>query len=175
MARPLNGAVSSFIEASRNYVALIDGASRWRYADPFLAKVYPALSDILAAALRLPEPDGDGISAEPLGASVDRDRWNAKYERLGELLGERNKFWEVFDPRDNEAPVAGSLADGLADVWSNLRTGLEHLEAGESLDEVVWLWRFGFWSLWGHHVTDALRLITADFDDETWPRGAVTG
>jgi uncharacterized protein DUF5063 len=160
-------AVRTFIEASRNFVALVDGASRWRHADTFLAKVHPALADVLAAALRLPEPQKMGEA--PLSATVGLDRWNAKYQRLGQLLGERNMFWEVFNPREEEAPISGSLADALAEVWSNLRAGLEHLEAGEPLDDVVWLWRFGFWSVWGHHVTDALRLITVDFDDETWP------
>jgi Domain of unknown function (DUF5063) len=166
MARDDSGAVNTFVEVSRVYVALIDGASRWRHTDTFLAKVYPALSDVLAAALRL--PDSRVIGEESLSATVGLDRWNVKYQRLGQLLGGRNTFWEVFNPREEESPIAGTLADALAEVWSNLRAGLEHLEAGEPLDEVVWLWRFGFWSLWGHHLTDALRLITVDFDDETW-------
>lgn len=125
--------------------------------DEFLAQLRISLTDLYAAALRLPDSEPvteDGIPGLP--ASV----WQEMYEGLSPLLP-RDTFWEVFDPcqADQPEPVVHSLSDGFADIYRALRTGLDALDQGVDLADVVWEWRFSFASDWGHHVLDALQSL----------------
>jgi hypothetical protein len=67
-------------------------------------------------------------------------------------------YWEVFDPYDLQAPLAGSLSDDLLDVFRDVRRGLWLWDEGEAA-AAVWEWRFFFETLWGEHAVDALRAL----------------
>jgi Domain of unknown function (DUF5063) len=173
MSRGQPDPVVEFLETAQDFVALVDGVARWRRADRFMAEVYRLTANLLALALALPEPsiaddDFDNAEVIPEHNRPGPDQWRKKHDVLKRLLGDRNVFWEVFDPRTEEAPISGSLSDAIAEIWSHLKSGLEHIDDGRSLDGVVWAWRWTFWSIWGHHLTDVMRLVTSDFDDETW-------
>lgn len=164
---------AAFVDGARRYVAHIDRAARWRRPDLFLARAYRLLAELLPLALALPDvqvsdDDLDDEKVVPREDCLGHDAWQRKYVNLNSLLGDRNVFWEVFDPRQDEGSIAGTIADALAEVWSHLKVGLVHIDSGHSVDGAVWTWRWTFWSVWGHHVTDVLRLVTADFDDESW-------
>ena len=78
------------------------------------------------------------------------------------LFGDRDHYRECFDPYDLEGePVIGSLSDDLGDTYAGLRAGLAILERGTPDDarDAIWIWRFGFRSHWGEHVTGALRAL----------------
>lgn len=53
----------------------------------------------------------------------------------------------------------GSLADDLADIWRDLRAGLDALEGGSQWQDVAWEWRFGLQTHWGRHAVEALRAL----------------
>ncbi|MGA9521604.1 MAG: DUF5063 domain-containing protein [Myxococcaceae bacterium] len=69
-------------------------------------------------------------------------------------------YWEVFDPYEESAPVAGSLSDDVLDVYADVRRGLE-LWQRRDVDRTaaVWEWRFSFDTHWGDHAVDALRAL----------------
>jgi len=49
-----------------------------------------------------------------------------------------------------------SVPDDLADVWRDVRRGLNALAAGTRWQEVTWEWKFGLQTHWGKHAEDAL-------------------
>jgi hypothetical protein len=96
------------------------------------------------------------------------------YDALTEKFEKWDKYWEIFDPTQQEEPVSGSLADDLTDIFRDLQKGLAISERGASVSEVLWEWRFSFKFHWGRHAMDALRAIhwlifdhlSADEDDD---------
>ena len=73
--------------------------------------------------------------------------------------------------RSPDSPeVTGSLADDIADVYRDLRTGLRKWQRGES-GGALWEWRFNFEAHWGQHADDALRAIhsLSAWHDHPWP------
>src|SRR5713101_6545121 len=93
---------------------------------------------LYAAAIRLPHADPSERDAPE---SVTPDEWQALYRRLSIQFGDINDYSFVFDPYEqNAAPVTGSLADDLADIYRDLKTGLVLHEAAAG-DDAIWEWR----------------------------------
>jgi hypothetical protein len=65
-------------------------------------------------------------------------------------------YWEVFDPRKDEKAIRASLADDIADIYRDLERGSNCLK--ENPAEAIFHWRFGFYSHWGSHAVNALRI-----------------
>jgi hypothetical protein len=70
----------------------------------------------------------------------------------------RSTYCSLRYAEPHEAPVTGSLADDLADIYCDLWRGRELWAQGQ-FGAAVWEWRFRFESHWGVHVTGALRAI----------------
>ncbi|MFE7505205.1 DUF5063 domain-containing protein [Promicromonospora sp. NPDC057488] len=49
----------------------------------------------------------------------------------------------------------------MADIWRDLRSGLDWLDSGADPADVLWDWRFGFETHWGRHATHALHALHA--------------
>lgn len=73
-------------------------------------------------------------------------------------LGDKDLYWEVFDPYVEANPVAGSLAEDVLDVYRDIRRGLTLWDASQ-MQNAIWEWRFGFDAHWGDHAIDALRAL----------------
>ena len=92
------------------------------------------------------------VGAEVVGW-VDYDTDHASY------LSDVDEYWEVFDPYKRTDPLAGRLSDDLADIYRDVRRGLDLLQDGGPLNEALWVWRFDFWNHWSDHAADALRAL----------------
>jgi hypothetical protein len=62
-----------------------------------------------------------------------------------------------------------SLGDDLVDICRDLKRGLLALDAGALGEDVTWEWRFGFYTHWGRHATEALRVLHARLADSGGP------
>jgi len=51
------------------------------------------------------------------------------------------------------------VADDLADIWRDLRTGLNAMATESRWEDVGWEWRFGLQTHWGKHAVDALAAL----------------
>lgn len=153
-------ALSAFKVSAESYIALVDAAESAERTELFL-DLASALSGIYAAALELPETEPSSTDPEADGL-VPEDRPGA-LKRMEDMLGADDWYWTVAPFLKEDAPelLTGSLADDLMDVYHDLRDGLDHLRAGWPETDVIWEWRFTFWSHWGEHAVNALQIIHA--------------
>lgn len=56
-------------------------------------------------------------------------------------------------------PVDFFLYEDLGETYRDLKSGFRLLEAGRPEAEAVFEWHHGFWSHWGYHNVDALRIV----------------
>ena len=81
----------------------------------------------------------------------------------------QDEFWTVFDPLKlgGEDPVVTTLSDCLADIWRDLKPGLEAMDANRERyqNDALWEWTFSFQTHWGRHAIDALRAIHFQLED----------
>ena len=135
-----------FARAAEEYDALVQVPPDGRERTEFIWALRAALAELLAAALRLPavEPSEDDVPA-----SLGHDQWKDAFTRLQAHVG-------VLDA-ESETSIA--VADDLADIWRDLRNGLNALSAGSPWQDVCWQWRFGLQTHWGRHATHALAAL----------------
>jgi hypothetical protein len=164
-------AVPRFRTVSARYIEVIRDRETYS-ASELLHRVHLLLPELYALGLALPvKPESAYDEEESVAPETEVSkaaavaqhtaRWNSLYIALGKQIGSRwNAYQEVFDPyaEPPEAPVTGSLADDLTDIFLDLEDG-EELWCRGNFDEAVWEWRFGFESHWGEHVSGALRAI----------------
>lgn len=149
--------LDNFAEEARSFrgwAAGIDGT-------PMNAQIaLRRVSTLYAAALDLPQPFTQGMSAdvpevEPPSGSVQMVAARASELPL-------QIYWEVFDPIATpcEEPVAGSIVDDLCDMYLDVARGLVLFDSGDR-DGALWEWAFNFRIHWGEHATGALRALHA--------------
>lgn len=144
-AGSIEDAAAGFAALARRYCAFIDTmhslAPTRRVVDAI-----PFLADLVASAVGLPQ----GVDV----TEAEVERANAPRVDLGTF----DYYYEVFDPFIRDELVIGSLADDLADIYVDLREGIDLLEAGHPND-AVWQRRFDYENHWGDHAVDALRAL----------------
>ena len=134
--------------AAREYCRLIEYADC--DADVWLRSLALLLPRIHAAveSLRVWEPGEPPLPSQDLEARFEL------FSRLRHCLGERDSYWLEFDAAPQ--PLTGSLADDLADIYFDLRHGLELLER-ERPERAAHLWQSSYRLHWGQHLVDAER------------------
>jgi len=159
-------AAKRFSLIAQQFCALVDSVPRLDRGE-LLVRLYRLLPQLISEAIALPNvelgDDGDQAegtrkSAPPAKSRLSHEQWTELYNRLRETLGDCDLYWQVFDPtKDNEA-IHGSLADDVADIYRDLKEGLDDIHLARS-EDAIWEWRLGFSSHWGKHAIDSLRTI----------------
>lgn len=153
---------------AQQFCSLVDSAVTVDKTE-LLVQVYRILPDLIGEAIRLPKVElGDdedpnqeaGMRQLRAKARMKEEEWGQLYNSLKEKLGEWDLYWQVFDPtKDNEA-IYGSLADDFADIYRDLKEVIDLKDSNQApRRDIIWKWRFGFYSHWGKHAIDALRTI----------------
>jgi hypothetical protein len=116
------------------------------------------ISALYRAALLLPPSRGPEDSGADDSFTVEHKEWKAVYAASSRLPFQY--YSEIFDPLPvpPEEPVVGDLADGIADIYRDVVTGLCMYGAGKE-DDALWEWDFNFAHHWGEHATAAMRAI----------------
>ncbi|RSZ56131.1 DUF5063 domain-containing protein [Massilia atriviolacea] len=148
----MNGG-TSFPDAVRAFCLwaegdLQPGAGHMSIARRHLARLY-------AQALDLPQRDCDwGNEA----AKVSHAEWQATFERMGALpVTYYPESADALDVGCTETTM-GDLADDLADIWRDLKHGLNLFDGGQA-DAAAYQWRESFISHWGSHAASALYVL----------------
>jgi hypothetical protein len=145
-----------FADAAARFCSVIEQAAglprrRW------LVEVEAALSDVYASAVRLPAVDP--ATEESVRGRMSTDDWSMLYAALKSKTGTEDRYWQVLDPSEQISLVESSLADDLADIYSELRRGLEAMRSGAAPDDVMFEWRTSFDIHWAAHAVGALSAL----------------
>jgi uncharacterized protein DUF5063 len=97
------------------------------------------------------------LEVSQIGADPDLDQLRVG---LAARLSDCDEYGELFDPYADTRPTAFRLSDDLAAVAADLIHGLQHYEAGRSL-EALWWWQYSYVNHWGTHGGAALRALHA--------------
>jgi len=134
-----------------------------------LTEVYRLLPKLLNEATKLPcirtkdEDDAshkDEDSSPHRNARMTYEQWEQIYSLLKEKLGDWDPYWQVFDPTTDKEAVCGTVGDDIADIYRDLEEGLVLSQMqGVRPEDVIWEWRLGYYSHWGHHAINALLTI----------------
>ena len=116
------------------------------------------LAAVYASAAALPDV---GPTTERGIQRMSHEEWAALFEQLRGFLGDSDPYWMVFDVRHQESLVSASLADDLADIYRELRSGLDALRSGASPEDVLFDWRTSFETHWALHALGALHAVRA--------------
>lgn len=116
------------------------------------------LLELYRTGIGLPPEWSDELAGRGDIERVDDTEWRAAYEASGRLP--LDYYAEVYDPTEitGEAPVTGSLADDLADIYRDVVTGLRAYQRGDHAS-AVWEWSFNLHAHWGAHATGAMRAL----------------
>jgi hypothetical protein len=153
---------------ARKYCAVVDSARSLEKSD-LLNRMYEVLPALIDAAIHLPdvsvsdstdgEPNENSSQGSPTARMADAER-HELYQSLREKLGDTDLYRMVFDAAKSTEAIHGSLADDIADIYRDLREGIVLMnESKTSPQNVIWEWRLGFESHWGHHAMNALKTI----------------
>jgi hypothetical protein len=152
--------VQAFRESAERYCAAIESLPKLP-REQTIALALAVVAEMFCYAIRI--PDARSLSGLDWPDLVGTDDCATLRRKLEDVFSDKNWYWMVFDPLKSppEVPVAGSLADDLADIWFDVKRGLLTFEAnGEAaLADVQWSWKFPFETHWGRHVTGAMAAL----------------
>jgi hypothetical protein len=144
--------IEAFSKCAVEFRAWVEGPPGTETEEAACARRH--LAALYAAALQLPERP----PTSPRDLPPEREGMS-RFRRFGSLP---INYYGAADPLVVPATelLVGDLADGLSDVWSDVRRGLELYEAG-LVPEAGWSWRFDFETHWGAHAANALAALHA--------------
>ncbi|HXW54612.1 MAG TPA: DUF5063 domain-containing protein [Candidatus Cybelea sp.] len=158
--------VERFKVIAQKYCSVIDSRHALEKTE-FLLQIYRILPELISKGIQLPpvqlaDDEGEEKEASIREARAKRrmkhEEWSELYNSLKEKLGNWDLYWQLFDPTTDNEPIHGSLADDIADIYRDLKDGIDLSESNEvPPSEIIFDWRLGFFSHWGKHAIDALR------------------
>jgi hypothetical protein len=157
-----------FGSVARTFCDVVDAAPLLDRSE-LLVQIYQTLPQLIGEGIRLPsvelsdneDPEEETRKSQLRAkARLREEQWRQLYDALKEKLGDWDLYWQVFDPTKDQEAIYGSLADDIADIYRDLNEGLilNDVQLMPPQDN-VWEWRLGFYSHWGKHAIDALRVI----------------
>ena len=151
--------IEHFRDLATDYCNLIEriGELDWLHTSHRLRVLIPGL---MSAAIAMPDASPTDNEAH---STVTHEQWSDRFSAIGATLAERGNYWTTLEVVSCSEPEVVNLpiADDLADIWRDLRDGLNRLEAGGELSDIVWEWRFLFDVHWGAHAAEAIRALHA--------------
>lgn len=119
------------------------------------------LANLYSLALSLPK---DTVGKDLETNRVSHEDWMLIYKRFGALSF---NYYSSFDnpAKIEEESNLADLADDLADIYRDLKAGLELYQSGH-VDEALWEWNNDFNIHWGRHATGALNALHSYAENE---------
>ncbi len=128
-------------------------------------QILDVLAEVYSIGQKLPDLSLLGVSMDtPEEFRIGEHDWKQIFERVSRAIPRRH-YWMYFDPilksDSNQEAVVGDLADDLADIYRDLKSGLSIWESQLRIQvpEIVWNWKFLFQAHWGQHAIDAMQVL----------------
>jgi hypothetical protein len=165
-------ALSAFAEPAADFCAFIDSLQNEKPNH-----LYTSLELLLARLMASILPVRSELGPEDKGefdklrmthqdwkqiVDVVGEAMSAELRALFELQGGYDVYKPGADASDQyEARRAEMLWDDLADIYRDLRYGLDLWQLGkaESMAEAAWQWRWGYENHWGQHLLRAMMTV----------------
>jgi hypothetical protein len=151
--------LAAFRDDAQAYCDFIDGWHDKGVREPF-TNLLRLLSNLAKSGVAIPfdmaEKDVEYIER------IDQARWRTIATEINEVTGLACAALVSEHADDEEAQVRASMLwDDLADIYRDLRHGLDLYTLGgsEHLAQAAWQWRFGYESHWGAHLFRALTTV----------------
>ena len=156
----MNEPTEKFVSVVREYCAWAESKPKTESEEAEIS--IRLLAGLYSNVMALPK-NGPGQDID--GKRISDEEWNNMFKRFGALPF--NYYSEYFSPAKvaEEEPVIGDIADDLADIYRDLKEGLELYETGH-VTEALWEWNQSFNSHWGRHASSALHALHAYAADE---------
>jgi hypothetical protein len=140
------------------FAALVTRYCDWCEGEPGSAReeaetAFSLLVDLLAGVPRV-----QGGFAGGAGRRISDEVWKQMHSRFASLPFQYYVSWHNPLDLDDHEREMGDIADDLADVWRDLKPGLELYESND-LAAAAAEWQFGFEFHWGRHATAALYAL----------------
>ena len=153
--------LQQFAEAARRYCEWCEGAPGSQKDEAQTA--FNLLVNLLSGFP--PVQGGHGGGA---GRSIPYDDWKRMHARFASMPFQYYESrHDPFGLGEREREIS-DLADDLADIWRDLKPGLE-LYAGNERVKAAAEWKFGFETHWGRHATAALYVLHCWLVDNRQP------
>ena len=153
--------IDEFIAAATAFREVCESAGKGKHKET-LRRLASSLPRLQAAAAEL--PDVEPALEHPVFSAEER-RGEGVPEGLARLIAGID--WSVVQPGlaenvdggESFAAAPAFIADGLYDIYRDVKEGFDIVEAGFPENEAVWEWRFGFWTHWGFHAAEVQRVL----------------
>lgn len=153
-------AVTAFVHCVNDYCALIEAAPNFTTRE-FVREVCLLLARLYIAAFELPPDPWPGEHRTWPVSELSHSERQELQGLIHSVLGEYDRYFEVYDPYAPDSPVLMHVSEDLLDIYCDLRAGLELLGTGgrRGIRRAVHSWRCGFSIHWGDHLVDGLRAL----------------
>jgi hypothetical protein len=154
-------AFGQFSAAASEFCRTVDSTSALDRVE-LLSRIYEILPRLIQQGVVLPALSwSDSDSQKEIKHTRMREpEWGRLYELLKEKLGDWDLYWQVFDPTKDSEAIRGSLADDIADIYRDVKEGLDLHNPDLALQQdVICSWRVLYYSHWGQHAINALYTI----------------
>jgi uncharacterized protein DUF5063 len=147
--------IQSFATVAADYCSWAEAKPRDAATEAAFAR--RSVAELYRLALDLPNRFCQTNALE-----ISHEDWKTVHTRFGALPF--NYYSACFNPLvvPAEEPVAGDLADDLADIWRDLKPGVVLFEERQ-VEASAYHWRFNFDVHWARHAIGALYALQAWF------------
>jgi len=147
--------VSRLTRVAQEYCDFIDGFDAAK--EPDISSFIRQVSRLLPRLHMAVEALADSVAMEDLLAEIEPERRFSLYSRLHRAFGDLDAYWLEFDVGRDGQEKSGSLADDLADIYWELKAGLDRLANEGTPLPTMRCWGAGYRLHWGQHLVDAER------------------
>jgi hypothetical protein len=153
-------AFNRFTAVARRFCNIVDSSADLDRAS-LLVHIYGVLPELIQEAINLPAVgSGDDEVPGRDQTRLGQPEWSSLYQALKKRLANWDVYMDVFDPTKDTEAIHGSLADDIADIYRDLKEGLDDpAPTLATQHNIIWEWRLGYYSHWGQHAMGALRTI----------------
>ena len=152
--------IQVFREDATAYCALIDLLASGK-PDHFYERLHACLSRLAKSAAELPN-DCCAREVAREGHEMTHEEWGGVITQINRAVRQEvRRLIEADKDYPDSAARAFMLSDSLADIYRDLRDGLQFCDLANDggMQEAVWQWRFGYEHHWGLHLFDALHTV----------------
>jgi len=170
----MDSELKMFASVARDFCGAVDAVGDLPRSE-FLARIQVMLSRLYAVVFEMPwvEAETDEVDrrrregtfarlkAARQGQPPDIETAHrfALLDRMEDLLGPVNVYWETNHPTKDREVEDWSIAVALHDTYQSVSWALREIEAGARASDVIDKLKWDFALDWGRHAVDALRAI----------------